>query len=152
MIEIAAILSAVVQHWPVFIIVLTLLLFNAAISIWENHKASNALAALKSQLVLSARALRDGKWQDVAARELVPGDIVRIRLGDTIPADVKLEDGDYLSVDKAALTGESLPVSKKSGDAAYSGSVAKQGGVLAMVTGIGANTFFGRTAKLVEGA
>jgi H+-transporting ATPase len=84
--------------------------------------------------------------------DLVPGDIIRVRLGDIIPADVKLLTGDFLSVDQAALTGESLPVSKKAGDTAYSGSVAKQGEMVALVIGTGGNTFFGRTAKLVQTA
>ena len=60
-------------------------------------------------------------WQDVPARELVAGDVILIRLGNIVPADVELVDGDYLSVDQSALTGESLPVDKKVGDTAYSG-------------------------------
>ncbi len=152
MIEIAAILSAVVRHWTDFWIILALLLFNAVIGFWEEYQAGNALSALKSQLALKARALRDGKWGELDARDLVPGDVVRLRLGDVVPADVKLLDGDYLSVDQSALTGESLPVEKNPGDVAYSGSVAKQGEMVAVVTTTGANTYFGRTAKLVEKA
>ncbi|MEA1951363.1 MAG: plasma-membrane proton-efflux P-type ATPase, partial [Planctomycetota bacterium] len=152
MIEVAAILSLVVQHWLDFTIILVLLLFNAAIGFWEEFKASNALDALKSQLALKARVLRDGAWSEVEASGLVPGDIIRIRLGDIIPADVKLIEGQYLSIDQSALTGESLPVSKGVGDVAYSGSIAKQGEMVALVTGTGCNTFFGRTAKLVEEA
>ncbi len=152
MIEIAAILSAVVRHWDDLIIILVLLLFNALVGFWQEYKAANALEALKKQLALKARALRDGKWQEIPANQLVPGDVIRIRLGDIIPADVKLFEGDFLSVDQSALTGESLPVSKKSEDIAYSGSVAKQGEMVALVTGTGANTFFGRTAKLVQSA
>ena len=82
----------------------------------------------------------------------MPGDIVRLRLGDIIPADVRLIEGDYLSVDQSALTGESLPVDKKTGDIAYSSSVAKQGEMVALVTATGANTYFGKTAKLVSSA
>ena len=149
MIEVALILSLVVKHWLDAVIIAVLLGFNAVIGFWEEHKASNALAALKKGLALKARVLRGGKWQEVVAVELVPGDIVRLRLGDIIPADVKLIEGDYISVDQAALTGESLPVSKRMGDIAYSGSVAKQGEMVALVTGTGSNTFFGRTAKLV---
>jgi len=152
MIEVAAILSAVVRHWPDLIIIMTLLLFNALIGFWEEHKASNALDALKSQLALKARALRGGKWGEVEAATLVPGDVIRIKLGDVIPADVKLAQGDYLSIDQAALTGESLPVNKRQGEVAYSGSVAKQGEMMALVTSTGSNTYFGRTAKLVEEA
>jgi H+-transporting ATPase len=152
MIEIAAILSAIVRHWDDLIIILILLLFNALVGFWQEYKAANALEALKKQLALKARVLRGGAWQEVPADQLVPGDVVRLRLGDIIPADVKLLEGDFLSVDQSALTGESLPVSKKAGDIAYSGSVAKQGEMVALVTGTGENTYFGRTAKLVQTA
>ncbi len=152
MIEVAAILSALVRHWDDFVIILALLVFNAVIGFWQEFKAANALEALKSQLAIKARVLRSGKWQDIDATELVPGDIARLRLGDIIPADVKLIDGDYLSVDQSALTGESLPVTKKVGGVAYSGSVAKQGEMVALVLSTGEETFFGRTAKLVEDA
>lgn len=152
MIEVAAILSLVNKDWADFVIILALLLINAVIGFWQEHKASNALDALKSQLALKARVMRNGKYQDIAARELVPGDIIRIRLGDVIPADVKLSAGDYLSIDQSALTGESLPVNRKTGDIGYSGSVVKQGEMDALVTATGANTFFAKTAKLVESA
>ncbi|MEJ2166343.1 MAG: plasma-membrane proton-efflux P-type ATPase [Desulfobacterales bacterium] len=152
MIEIAAILSAIVRHLEDLIIILILLLFNALVGFWQEYKATNALEALKKQLALKARALRDGEWQEISADQLVPGDIISFRLGAIIPADVKLFEGDFLSVDQSALTGESLPVTKKAGDIAYSGSVAKQGKMLALVTGTGANTYFGRTAKLVQTA
>ena len=152
MIEMAAILSGLVGHWDDLSLILSLLLINGVIGFWEEHKASNALDALKSQLALKARALREGAWHEIAARELVPGDIIRLRLGDIIPADVKLMDGDYLRVDQSALTGESLPVDKKPGDEAFSGTIAKQGEMVAEVTTTGEQTFFGRTAKLVESA
>ena len=152
MIEIAAILSLIAKDINDFAIIMFMLIFNGLIGFWEEHKASNALAALKSGLALKARALRNGKWAEVDASDLVPGDIIRVRLGDVIPADGKLLEGEYLSVDQAALTGESLPVNKKIGDIIYSGSVAKQGEMIGVVTSTGVNTFFGRTAKLVEGA
>ncbi|MGA7802727.1 MAG: plasma-membrane proton-efflux P-type ATPase [Gammaproteobacteria bacterium] len=152
MIEVAAVLSAVVRRWDDLVIICVMLAFNAGVGFWQEFKAANALDALKRQLALKARALRDGRWGQVDAATLVPGDIIRLRLGDIVPADVKLLDGDYLSVDQSALTGESLPVNKKAGDVAYSGSVAKQGEMVALVTGTGANTFFGRTARLVETA
>jgi H+-transporting ATPase len=95
---------------------------------------------------------RGGKWEQVDARTLVPGDIVRLYLGDVVPADCELIQGDYISIDQSALTGESLPVTKKSGEDAYSGSVVKQGEMVAVITATGGNTFFGRTAKLVAGA
>ena len=152
MIEVAAALSAAVQHWVDLAIIVFLLVFNAVIGFWEEHEAANALEALKDQLALNARVRRDGKWHEIPARELIPGDVIRIRLGDIIPADVKLFDGEYLSIDQSALTGESLPVNKNVGDIAYSGSVAKQGEMVALVTGTGGDTYFGRTAKLVESA
>jgi H+-transporting ATPase len=150
MIEIAAILSAIVRQWDDLTIILILLIFNGLVGFWQEYKAANALEALKKQLALKARVLRDGKWQGIPAEHLVPGDIIRLRLGDIIPGDVKLFEGDFLSIDQSALTGESLPVSKKAGDVAYSGSVAKQGEMVALVVGTGANTFFGRTAQLVQ--
>ncbi|MEX1661852.1 plasma-membrane proton-efflux P-type ATPase [Thioclava sp. 15-R06ZXC-3] len=152
MIEAAAVLSALDAHWADLAIILVLLLFNAGVGFWQERKADDALAALKNQLALRARALRDGKWAEIDAADLVPGDVIRIRLGDVIPADVRLREGAYLSIDQAALTGESLPVAKKPGEDAYSGSIAKQGEMVAQVIATGANTFFGRTAKLVEGA
>ncbi len=152
MIEIAAILSLIVRHWADLAIIVTLLVFNAVIGFWQEFKAANALEALKGQLALKARVRRDGQWQEIATADLVPGDVVRVRLGDIAPADLKLMNGEYVSVDQAALTGESLPVTKKVGDTCYSGSVIKQGEMEALVTTTGSNTFFGRTAKLVETA
>src|SRR5881398_627670 len=152
MIEAAALMALIVRDWGDFTIIASLLLFNALLGFWEEHEASNALDALKSSLALKARALRNGTWQEVDARTLVPGDIVRLYLGDVVPADCTLIAGDYISIDQSALTGESLPVSKKSGANAYSGSIVKQGEMTAVVTATGANTFFGRTAKLVAGA
>ena len=152
MIEAAAIVSAIIGHWDDFAIIAGLLFFNAALEFWQDRKASNALAALKKGLAPEATVLRDGKWQTIAAAALVPGDVVKIRLGVIVPADLRLIRGDYASIDQAALTGESLPVAKKAGDQAYSGSVVKQGEMLGVVIATGANTFFGRTAKLVAGA
>jgi len=152
MIEVAAILSALDRHWPDFWIIITLLLFNAGVGFWQEYTAGNAVEALKKQLAMKARVLRDDNWQEIEAAQLVPDDIIRIRLGDIIPADVVLVEGDYLSVDQSALTGESLPVSKESGDEAYSGTIAKQGEVVARVTNTGRNTKFGQTAGLVAQA
>src|SRR5438874_9271927 len=152
MIEAAALMALVVKDWGDFTIITSLLLFNALLGFWEEHQASNALDALKSSLALKARVLRGGKWEQVDARTLVPGDIIRLYLGDVVPADCKLIQGDYISIDQSALTGESLPVTKKSGQDAYSGSIVKQGEMVAVITATGGNTFFGRTAKLVAGA
>ena len=152
MIEVAAVLSMVVRHWADFIIIIVLLAFNGLVGFWQEYQAGNAVEALKKKLALKSRALRDGHWQQIDAKELVPGDIIRLRLGDIIPADVMLIDGDYLSVDQSALTGESLPVNKTAGDSAYSGSIAKQGEMLGLVTATGNDTYFGKTAKLVASA
>ncbi|WOJ89231.1 plasma-membrane proton-efflux P-type ATPase [Methylocapsa polymorpha] len=152
MIEAAALTAAIVRDWGDFTIILALLAFNAGLGFIEEHQASNALAALKNALALKAKALRGGAWSEIAAQNIVPGDIIEIRLGDIVPADARLISGAYLSVDQAALTGESLPVSKKMGDVVYSGSIAKQGEMEAVVTATGALTFFGRTAKLVQKA
>ncbi|MEO6848425.1 MAG: cation-transporting P-type ATPase, partial [Chthoniobacterales bacterium] len=123
MIEIAVILSGVVGHWPDFFIILLLLLANGMIGFWEEREASNAIDALKARLAVKARVLRDGKWITPAARELVPGDVIRLRLGDIVPADARLLDGDPVEVDQSSLTGESLPAERKSGDAVFSGSI-----------------------------
>src|SRR5213594_4980934 len=108
MIEAAALMALVVKDWGDFTIIASLLLFNALLGFWEEHEASNALDALKNSLALKARVLRDGQWQEIDARTLVPGDIVRLYLGDVVPADCKLIRGDYISIDQSALTGESL--------------------------------------------
>jgi len=152
MIEAAVILSIIDKDWKDVIIIGSLLLLNGLIEFVQGYKADNAMAMLKKNLASMSRVLRDGKWMELEARDLVPGDIIRIRLGDIIPADVKLFDGDYLILDESALTGESLPVEKHAGDIAYSGSVAKQGEMNAVVYGTAANTFFGKTAKLVAEA
>ena len=152
LIEAAAIISALRRDWGDFSVVTGLLIYNAAVGFWQDNKAANALAALKKGLALRARVRRDGKWETIDATDLVPGDVVEIAAGQIVPADVVLIDGEYLSCDQAALTGESLPVSKKVGDQAYSGSIAKQGSMSGLVTATGGNTFFGRTAKLVGSA
>ena len=152
MIEIAAVLSGILHRWEDFTIILVLLMLNVTVSFWQEYKADNAIELLKQKLALKARVLRDNKWLEVQAREIVPGDIIRLRLGDIFPADVKLVSGDYLLVDESALTGESLPVEKHILDIGYSGSVIRQGEMDALVVGTGMNTFFGKTAKLVEDA
>jgi H+-transporting ATPase len=152
MIEVAAGLSAILGHWADLAIIVILLIFNAGVGFWQERQASNAIEALKKQLALRARVRRDGGWSEVDAADLVPGDLVRLRGGDIVPADVKLVSGDYLSLDQSALTGESLPVDKESGGVAYSGSVAKQGEMEALVVATGADSYFGATAGLVEEA
>ncbi len=152
MIEVAVVLSGVVQHWPDFFIILVLLFANATIGFWEERQAGNAIEALKAKLAIKARVRRDGKWVTPPAKDLVPGDVIRLRLGDIVPADARLLDGDELSVDQAALTGESLPASKKPGDAVFSGSVVRRGEISALVYATGGQTYFGKTAELVQSA
>ncbi len=152
MIEIAVILSGVVGHWPDFFIILLLLMANAVVGFWEEREASNAIEALKAKLAVKARVKRDGKWVNPPARELVPGDVIRMRLGDIVPADARLLDGDPVEVDQSALTGESLPAERKSGDAVFSGSIIRQGEAGAMVYATGEKTYFGKTAQLVQEA
>lgn len=152
MIEIAILLSAVVRHWPDFFIILVLLISNAVVGFWEEHQAGNTIEALKAKLAIKARVKRDGKWITTPARNLVPGEIIHLRLGDIIPADARLLEGDPVEIDQSALTGESLPVTRKSGEAVFSGSVMRQGEIDALVYATGTNTYFGKTAKLVEEA
>jgi H+-transporting ATPase len=152
MIEAAVILSAVARHWPDFGIILVLLLANGVVGFWEEREAGNAIEALKAKLAVKARVIRDGKWVNPASRELVPGDVIRLRLGDIVPADARLLDGDPVEVDQSALTGESLPATRKPGEAVFSGSIIRQGEICAMVYGTGANTYFGKTAQLVQEA
>ncbi|MFZ0510282.1 MAG: plasma-membrane proton-efflux P-type ATPase [Candidatus Nitrosopolaris sp.] len=128
------------------------LLLNAVVAFWQEHKADNAINLLKQRLAARARVLRDGRWNELPAREIIPGDVVRVRLGDIVPADVKLFDGDYLLIDQSALTGESLPVEKHVSEDAYSGSIVQKGEMTALVITTGTNTYFGKTAKLVEEA
>jgi H+-transporting ATPase len=150
MIEVAAVLSALVRRWEDFGIIMALLVMNACVGFWEEFQAGNAVAALKATLALQAHVKRDGKWATVPARELVPGDRLRVKIGDIIPADARLLEGDPIQVDQSALTGESLPVSRKSGDTVYSGSITKQGEIDALVYATGEHTFFGKTAHLVQ--
>jgi H+-transporting ATPase len=152
MIEVAVILSGVVRHWPDFGIILVLLVANAVIGFWEEREAGNAIDALKARLAIKARVKRDGAWITPSAKQLVPGDVIRLRLGDIVPADARLLQGDEISVDQSALTGESLAASKKPGDAVFSGSILRRGEIDALVYATGAQTYFGKTAELVESA
>jgi H+-transporting ATPase len=152
MIEIAVILSGAVGHWPDFFIILLLLLANGLVGYTEERQAGNAIEALKAKLAINARVKRDDAWITAPARELVPGDVIRLRLGDIVPADARLLAGDEIEVDQSALTGESLPATRHAGDAVFSGSVIRQGEIGALVYATGTGTFFGKTAELVADA
>jgi H+-transporting ATPase len=152
MIEGAVILSGVVKHWLDFFVILFLLFSNALVAFWEEHQAGNEIAALRAKLATTARVLRDGKWATPKVSELVPGDVIRLRLGDIAPADARLLAGDPVQVDQSALTGESLPATRKPGEAVFSGSIIKRGETDAMVYATGTHTYFGKTAELVQDA
>ncbi|KAG0344527.1 hypothetical protein BG004_004380 [Podila humilis] len=158
LIEVACIISAVVEDWLDFGIILALLLVNACIGFIEEAKAESALDALRQTLALKTRCWRNGHLVELDTSALVPGDVIVLRLGDIIPADGRLlgigatgeaTEGDLL-IDQSALTGESLPVSKKKGDIVYSSSIVKQGQQMAVVTKTGINTFIGRAANLIS--
>lgn len=152
MIEAAAILSAIVGKWDDFVIIAIMLLVNAGLDFFQEHRALNALKALKQTMRAEIIALRDGKFKAIPIRELVPGDIIRLRIGNVVPADVQLLQGDYLSLDESALTGESLPVDKKINDVAYASTVVKQGEMLAVVVNTGVDTNFHTVVALVAKA
>ncbi|MGZ7044185.1 MAG: plasma-membrane proton-efflux P-type ATPase, partial [Methanobacterium sp.] len=149
MIEIALIISILIQHWQEFAVILILLLINGVVGFYQEYKADNAIDLLKEKLAYHAHVLRDGKYVEIPAREVVPGDIIKLHLGDIIPADVKLIDGAYITVDESALTGESLPVDKTQENVAYSGSIVQKGEMIGLVLVTGKNTYFGKAAELV---
>ncbi|XP_044367996.1 plasma membrane ATPase 1 [Triticum aestivum] len=136
--------------WQDFIGIILLLLINSTITFIEENNAGNAAAALMARFAPKAKVLRDGRWTEEEAAALVPGDIISIKLGDIIPADARLLDGDPLKIDQSALTGESLPATKGPGDAVYSGSTVNQGEIEAVVIATGVHTFFGKAAHLVD--
>ncbi len=153
MIEIAGILAAIAQHWEEFYIIVAMLLVNAFVDFYQESKALNAIAVLKKKLARNALVLRDGKWQQIPAKEVVPGDVLKVKIGDIVPADMKLlGGGEFLLVDQSALTGESLPVTKKNGDELYANAIVKQGEMIGVVTATGINTYFGKTVGLVAKA
>ena len=151
MIEIALILSILIQHWQEFTVILILLLINGGVGFYQEYKADNAIDLLKEKLAYHVHVLRDGKWFELPSRETVPGDVIRVHLGDIIPADIKLIKGDYITVDESALTGESLPVDKTVEDIAYSGSIVQRGEMLGLVLATGISTYFGKAAELIAG-
>ncbi|KAG6698423.1 hypothetical protein I3842_08G019700 [Carya illinoinensis] len=136
--------------WQDFVGIVVLLLINSTISFIEENNAGNAAAALMAGLAPKTKVLRDGRWSEQDAAILVPGDIISIKLGDIIPADARLLEGDPLKIDQSALTGESLPVTKNPSDEVFSGSTCKQGEIEAVVIATGVHTFFGKAAHLVD--
>ncbi len=151
MLELIMVLSAVLGKYSDLFVVSALLIINAVLSFMQESRAAGVVEALRKRLQVNARVRRDSNWQVIPARELVPGDIVRIRPGDIIPADVKLLSG-AMSVDQSALTGESKDADKKPGDVLSSGSVVRRGEGNGVVMLTGAQTYFGRTTQLVQEA
>ncbi|GAA5811692.1 hypothetical protein MFLAVUS_005133 [Mucor flavus] len=157
LIEIACIIAAVVGKWLDFGIILALLLINALIGFIEEAKAESALDALRQTLALKTRCWRNSELIEINVKDLVPGDVIVLRIGDIVPADAHLlglgVNGEVnlteLLIDQSALTGESLPVSKKKGSTVFSSSIVKQGQNLAIVTKTGINTYIGRAANLI---
>ncbi|PWN34819.1 plasma-membrane proton-e [Meira miltonrushii] len=135
--------------WPDFVGIVLLLLINATIGFIEERSAGNAVKALMDSLAPKAKVKRNGEWREIESSQLVPGDVISFKIGDIVPADCRLFDALNVSIDQAALTGESLPVTKHEGDQCFSGSTCKQGEAEAVVISTGANTFFGRAAALV---
>ncbi len=152
MIEVAAILSGALGRIEDLAVILTLLVVNAGVGFWEQHRAQSAIDALKEQLAPDARVCRDGTWSTVDARDLVPGDLIALRLGQIVPADAKLVDRAHLGLDESALTGESLPVDRTRGGMVFSGTAVKTGESRGVVVATGGGTRFARTAQLVEEA
>ncbi|KAL0885149.1 hypothetical protein Bca101_009131 [Brassica carinata] len=155
--EAAAIMAIVLANgdgrppdWQDFVGIMCLLIINSTISFIEENNAGNAAAALMANLAPKAKVLRDGKWGEQEAAMLVPGDLISIKLGDIVPADSRLLEGDPLKIDQSALTGESLPATKYPGDEVFSGSTCKQGEIEAVVIATGVHTFFGKAAHLVD--
>ncbi|KAK1275439.1 Plasma membrane ATPase 4 [Acorus gramineus] len=136
--------------WQDFVGIVVLLVINSTISFIEENNAGNAAAALMAGLAPKTKVLRDQRWSEQDAAILVPGDIISIKLGDIVPADARLLEGDPLKIDQSALTGESLPVTKHPGDEVFSGSTCKQGEIEAVVIATGVHTFFGKAAHLVD--
>ncbi len=151
MLEVAVVLELVLHKTPEAIIIAALLVFNAVLSLFQETRAQNALTLLRRRLEVQARVMRDGDWQTVAAQELVPGDLIHIRMGDLVPADLLVVEG-LVTLDQSALTGESLPVQVEKGGGAYSGTTVSHGEATGEVTATGAGTFFGKTAELVATA
>ncbi|QVV68785.1 plasma-membrane proton-efflux P-type ATPase [Synechococcus sp. LA31] len=152
MIELAALLSALVRDWSDLALILVLLAANAVVGFWEEFKAGNEVAALQAQLAQEARVCRDGSWMMIGVSELVPGDLIRLRIGDIVPADAQLCNGGPVELDQSPLTGESLPVEVTAGGDALSGAIMRRGEADALVTATGVDTFIARTARLVEAA
>jgi H+-transporting ATPase len=151
MLEAAIILEAVLDKYVEAAIIAGLLVFNAALGLFQESRAQATLAALKSRLAMNASVRRDGNWKTVPATELVPGDVVKLMLGGVVAADVKITGGE-VQLDQSMLTGESVPIEAGAGAATFAGALVRRGEATAEVTATGPRTKFGRTAELVRTA
>lgn len=151
MLELLMVLSFVFGKYADLAVVSVLLIINAVLSFLQERRAIDVVERLKQRLQVTARVLREANWQFIPARQLVPGDIIRVRPGDIIPADVKLLSG-MISIDQSALTGESKEIGKAPGDVLFSGSTVRQGEGNGVVILTGSRTFFGHTTELVQKA
>ena len=149
MLEVTAIVTLLLGKYVDTAVIVFLLLFNAVMSLWREGKAKAAMASLKKSLLIQCRVKRDGAWITIPSRELVPGDLVRVRAGDLLPADISLIEGN-LGVDQSSLTGESIIVEKTTGEIAFSGSSIKRGEATGVVEAIGVKTYFGKAVSLLE--
>jgi H+-transporting ATPase len=149
MLEATAIVTLILGKYPQAFVIVFLVFFNAGMSLWREGRAKAAMGALKQRLRIQSRVKRDGKWSTVPARELVPGDVVRVRIGDLLPADIKIVEGS-LGLDQSVLTGESGIVDKPPTELAYSGSAVKRGEATGIVDSTGTKTYFGRTISLLD--
>jgi H+-transporting ATPase len=149
MLEIAVILDLSLGRWVEAIVIAVLLGFNGLMGFAQERRTTGALALLRQRLTVTARVRRDARWQVLPAAEIVPGDLVRLRVGDVVPADIRLVDGQVL-LDQSVLTGEALPVEHRSGSTAYSGSLVRRGEATGEVTATGTRTYFGKSAELVR--
>jgi H+-transporting ATPase len=151
MLEAAILLELALGNYVEAAIIAGLLVFNAALGLFQESRAQATLAALKSRLALIAAVRRDGAWKTIPAAELVPGDVVKLCLGGVVAADVRLSGGEIL-LDQSMLTGESVPIEAGAGVQTYAGALVRRGEAVAEVTATGARTKFGRTAELVRTA
>ncbi len=149
MLEAAIILDLILARWAEATVIAALLVFQAGLGFYQERRAKRAVALLRQRLSINARVRRDGRWQTIAAADLVPEDLVHLRAGDIVPADISVTDG-TISVNQAQLTGESLPIEDHPGSTTYTGSLVTRGEATGVVTATGSRTYFGKTAELVR--
>ncbi len=152
MLEMVIVITYFLNDYKDLYIILALLVFNGVVSFLEERKADNSLELLKKHLTINAIVLRDGKWSTISAAEIVPGDIIKVRIGSIAPADGIAVAPEELKVDQSILTGEAMPVKKGEGDMVYSGSTVASGESVCIVSTTGYKTYYGRTARLVQNA